>query len=88
MLCAAEVRGDTLPAITRVDGSSHIQAVNESGGVRKNLKRFDYKTYISALMNTSFNGPGEPISEIKVIYIEGRQVTLTYFCFLNRSRFH
>ena len=36
MLFTAEVRGDKLPAITYVDGSSRIQTVDEScGGVRR-----------------------------------------------------
>lgn len=36
MLLTAKVRGDKLPAITHVDGSSRIQTVDEScGGVRR-----------------------------------------------------
>jgi len=90
-LFTAEGRGDKLPAITHVDGSSRIQTVDEScGGVRRILEAFDRETGIPVLMNTSFNGPGEPIvetpagavafllnSEIDVIYIEGRRLTRT-----------
>lgn len=89
MLFTAEVRGDKLPAITHVDGSSRIQTVDEScGGVRRILEAFDRETGIPVLMNTSFNGPGEPIvetpaeavafllnSEIDVVYIEGIRLT-------------
>ena len=89
MLLTAKVRGDKLPAITHVDGSSRIQTVDKScGGVRRILEAFDRETGIPVLMNTSFNGPGEPIvetpaeaiaflmnSEIDVFYIEGRRIT-------------
>lgn len=89
MLFTAAVRGDALPAITHVDGSSRIQTVDEScGGIRRILETFDRETGVPVLMNTSFNGPGEPIvetpqeavafllnSEIDVVYIEGRRVT-------------
>jgi len=92
MLFTAEVRGDKLPAITPVDGSSRIQTVDEScGGVRRILEECDRETGIPVLINTSFNGPGEPIvdtpaeaiaflmnSEIDVVYIEGRRITLLF----------
>ena len=89
MLFTAQVKGDRLPAITHVDGSSRIQTVDEScGGIRRVLEAFDRATGVPVLMNTSFNGPGEPIvetpsqainlllaSDIDVVYIEGRRVT-------------
>ena len=62
ILFTAEVRGDKLPTITPADGSSRIQTVDEScGGVRRILEECDRETGIPVLINTSFNGPGEPI---------------------------
>ena len=89
ILFTAEVRGDKLPTITPADGSSRIQTVDEScSGVRRILEACDRETGIPVLINTSFNGPGEPIvdtpaeaiaflmnSEIDVVYIEGRRIT-------------
>ena len=87
MLFTATVRSTDLPAITHVDGSSRIQTVDAScGGIRHVLEAFDRETGVPVLMNTSFNGPGEPIvetpahavavlqdSDIDVVYIEGRR---------------
>jgi len=87
MLFTATVKGSDLPAITHVDGSSRIQTVDERcGGIRQILETFDRQTGVPVLMNTSFNGPGEPIvetpahavaflqnSDIDVVYIEGRR---------------
>ena len=89
MLFTAQVIDDGLPAITHVDGSSRIQTVDEScGGIYGILEAFDRATGVPVLMNTSFNGPGEPIvetpeqaidfllaSDIDVVYIESRRVT-------------
>ena len=64
MLFTATVRSTDLPAITHVDGSSRIQTVDAScGGIRHVLEAFDRETGVPVLMNTSFNGPGEPIVE-------------------------
>ncbi|MED6311276.1 MAG: carbamoyltransferase C-terminal domain-containing protein, partial [Pseudomonadota bacterium] len=87
MLFTATVRSTDLPAITHVDGSSRIQTVDAScGGIRHVLEAFDRETGVPVLMNTSFNGPGEPIvetpahavaflqnSDLDVVYIEGRR---------------
>ncbi|MEC8164656.1 MAG: carbamoyltransferase C-terminal domain-containing protein, partial [Pseudomonadota bacterium] len=87
MLFTATVRSTDLPAITHVDGSSRIQTVDAScGGIRHVLEAFDRETGVPVLMNTSFNGPGEPIvetpahavaflqgSDIDVVYIQGRR---------------
>ena len=89
MLFTAQVIDDGLPAITHVDGSSRIQTVDEScGGIFGILEAFDRATGVPVLMNTSFNGPGEPIvetpeqaidfllaSDIDVVYIESHRVT-------------
>ena len=64
MLYIAEVLKSTIPAITHVDKSSRIQTVNEDSILLfKILTEFDILTGIPVLMNTSFNGPGEPIIE-------------------------
>ncbi len=88
MLFTAGVKSDRLPAITHVDGSSRIQTVDEScGDIYRVLQAFDAATGVPVLMNTSFNGPGEPIietpeqalafllnTEIDAVYIEGYRI--------------
>jgi carbamoyltransferase len=88
MLFTAKVRGKDLPAITHVDGSARVQTVGqETGGFRRVLEAFDAETGVPVVMNTSFNGPGEPIvetpeqaiaflrsSEIDAVYLEGRKL--------------
>jgi len=89
MLFNAQVRSPALPAITHVDGSARIQTVDAScGGFRAVLEAFEARTGVPVVMNTSFNGPGEPIvetpgealdflagSEIDAVYIHGRKFT-------------
>lgn len=88
MLFTAQVKGRDLPAITHVDGSARVQTVGqECGGFRRVLEAFDARTGVPVVMNTSFNGPGEPIvetpeqaiafltsSEIDAVFIEGRKL--------------
>jgi carbamoyltransferase len=88
MLFTAQVKSKSLPAITHVDGSSRIQTVDESCGVFHGLLRaFDALTGVPVVLNTSFNGPGEPIvespddaltffllSDLDTLYMEGRRV--------------
>lgn len=88
MLFTAQVKGNDLPAITHVDGSARVQTVGvECGGFRRVIEAFDALTGVPVVMNTSFNGPGEPIvetpeqaiaflttSEIDAVYIEGRKL--------------
>lgn len=85
----ARVAVDTLPAVTHVDGSARIQSVDEScGGYFSVLTHFNRLTGCAVLMNTSFNGPGEPIiddadaalrfllrSNIDALYIDGIRIT-------------
>ena len=85
MLYTASVISDKLPAITHVDGSARIQSVKESDGqFYKILIHLKKLTGIPVMMNTSLNGPGEPIvdipehavsfflnSELDCIYING-----------------
>jgi carbamoyltransferase len=64
MLFTAQVKSKDLPAITHVDGSSRIQTVDEGcGAFHALLRQFDALTGVPVILNTSFNGPGEPIVE-------------------------
>lgn len=68
MLFAATVQPDArarVPAITHVDGTARVQTVASSypGRLRRLLERFAERTGVPALLNTSLNGPGEPIVE-------------------------
>jgi carbamoyltransferase len=89
MLFNAHVSSDRLPAVTHVDGSSRIQTVGESAGVIFDiLQRFGALTGLPVLVNTSLNGPGQPIidtpqaaleflvgTEVDALYIDGWRVT-------------
>lgn len=64
MLFNAVVKTGQLPAITHVDRTSRIQSVNKDCGlVHAVLEEFKKQGNIPVLMNTSFNGHGEPIVE-------------------------
>jgi carbamoyltransferase len=54
-----------VPAITHADGSARVQTISRSfpGKLRALLERFDTRTGVPLLLNTSLNGPGEPIVE-------------------------
>ena len=89
MLFTAQVCTPELPAITHVDGSSRIQTVTEeTGGLFQILKHLKKLSGFAVVLNTSFNGPGEPIIEkpeealefllstkLDVLYLENYQVT-------------
>lgn len=88
MLFTARVTSAELPAITHVDGSSRIQTVDEScGSFFELLRQFEATTGVPVVLNTSFNGPGEPIvetaddaltfflqSDLDVLYLERRRI--------------
>ncbi len=88
MLFTARVRSADIPAITHVDGSSRVQTVDEScGAFHRLLLRFESLTGVPVILNTSFNGPGDPIvespddalrffvqSDFDALYLEGRRV--------------
>ena len=64
MLFTSKVKNKKIPAITHVDNSSRVQTIsNKSLQIYKILKNFKNFTGIPILLNTSFNGPGEPIVE-------------------------
>ncbi len=89
MLFTAQVKGDRLPAITHVDGSARVQTVgDDTGGFRRLIEAYEAETGVPVVMNTSFNGPGEPIvetpaqavdfllnTEIDAVYVDGVRLT-------------
>ena len=82
------INSEKIPAITHVDNSSRIQTVNKSSGqYYEMIKEFYKLSKVPLVMNTSFNGPGEPIietpeqalnfllnTELDVLYIDGYRV--------------
>lgn len=56
---------DVLPAITHVDGTARLQTVSRHDDefFHSLLKAFEARTGVGVLLNTSFNGQGEPIVE-------------------------
>ena len=82
------INSEKIPAITHVDNSSRIQTVNKSSGqYYQMIKEFYKLSKVPLVMNTSFNGPSEPIietpeqalnfllnTELDVLYIDGYRV--------------
>ena len=56
-------RRDTIPAVTHVDGTGRLQAVEESANplYYRLIQAFEGETGVPVLLNTSFNLKGEPI---------------------------
>lgn len=91
MLFNARVLNDRIPAITHIDGTSRIQTVGvENGMFYRLLRSFAERTGVPVVLNTSFNGPGEPIvetpadalrffaaSRLDAVYIDGWKVVKT-----------
>ncbi|MBT5264332.1 MAG: hypothetical protein HOL85_05845 [Rhodospirillaceae bacterium] len=89
MLFNYQVTADTAPAITHVDQSSRAQSVGPSCGAFFDLLTHFYDlTGMPMVMNTSLNGPGEPIVEtpedavrlflatdIDVLYVANHRIT-------------
>jgi carbamoyltransferase len=64
MLFNARVKSDRIPAVTHADGTARVQTVTaKDGGFHRVLTRFAALTGVPVLLNTSFNGPAEPIIE-------------------------
>ena len=68
MQFAADVRPEyrsSLPAITHVDGTARLQTGDEENTpfLYALLKAFEAKTGYPILLNTSLNGPGQPLVE-------------------------
>lgn len=71
MLMNAQVTVNNLPAITHADRSARIQSVTaDCGKYYLLLKELDEISGVPVVMNTSFNGPGEPIVETPAHAIE------------------
>ncbi len=89
MLFTAQVKSNNLPAITHVDGSARVQTVTaETGGLFLILKHLKKLSGCSVVLNTSFNGPKEPIVEkpeeainflittkLDALYLDGKRLT-------------
>jgi len=60
-----EEKRQTIPAITHADGTARIQTVSGNGNkpFRGLIREFDRITGVPLVLNTSFNGKGEPIVE-------------------------
>jgi carbamoyltransferase len=54
-----------IPAVTHVDNSSRHQSVTKESNLKfyKLIDSFNKRTGVPVLLNTSFNGPKEPIVE-------------------------
>ncbi|GME39905.1 MULTISPECIES: carbamoyltransferase C-terminal domain-containing protein [unclassified Pantoea] len=64
MLFNFTAKNEMLPAVTHVDGTSRVQTVSQvNGRYYELIKAFFEKTGCPVVMNTSFNGPNEPIME-------------------------
>lgn len=64
MLFNAHVKNERIPAVTHIDGSSRVQTVSsDNQPFHALLSAFGKLTGIPVVLNTSFNGPGEPIVE-------------------------
>ena len=64
MLFTAEVRSDAIPGVTHVDGTARVQTVSPENGPFFHLIQIYHRLSGTPLvLNTSFNGPGEPIVE-------------------------
>ncbi len=69
---------EKIPAVTHVDGSARYQSVTEENNqmFHKLIESFYNQTGVPVLLNTSFNGPHEPMVESPTDAIN---------CFLNRN---
>jgi carbamoyltransferase len=69
---------DIIPAVTHVDGSARYQSVTPENNNKfyRLIESFNNETGIPLLLNTSFNGPHEPMVETPTDAIN---------CFLNRK---
>jgi carbamoyltransferase len=56
---------ERIPSVVHIDNSARIQSVTEKNNYKfyTLIKSFYEKTQVPVLLNTSFNGPSEPIVE-------------------------
>ena len=83
MLFTADVRQpDRVPAITHVDGTARVQTVNAGcGAYYRLIKAFHRLTGVPVVINTSFNGPGEPVIETPdhaIAFLRGTRLDRLY----------
>jgi carbamoyltransferase len=74
-----------IPAVTHIDHSSRHQSVTETSNPKfySLIKKFYEKTGVPVLLNTSFNGPKEPMVESPVDAIKTFMDTKLDFLVLN-----
>ena len=60
-----EAQRSKVPAVVHADGTGRLQTVTReaNGPFRELVEAFNRRTSVPILLNTSFNGPGEPIVE-------------------------
>jgi carbamoyltransferase len=80
MQFAADVRPEhraQLPAITHIDGTARLQSVNAQTTplLHALLRRFEDRTGCPVLLNTSLNGPGDPLTETPADALECLRTT-------------
>jgi carbamoyltransferase len=66
MLFATNVRDRTreqAPAVAHIDGTARVQTIETDHVLDGVLRRFGEATGVPVLINTSLNGPGEPIAQ-------------------------
>jgi len=64
MMFVGDVIQDNVPAISHIDNTARVQTVSKHcGGYYDLITRFHALTGCAVVMNTSMNGPGEPIAE-------------------------
>ena len=60
---AQQVTREKAPAAVHVDGSARIQTISDDHVLGRVLRLLDEATGVPMLVNTSLNGPGEPIAQ-------------------------
>lgn len=81
------LRPSDLRAITHIDGSARVQSVtNDCGVLYQVLQEFQRITGCPVLLNTSFNGPAEPIVESPREALKFLEATEIDILFLDGNR--
>lgn len=87
MLFNYRVRDRSLAAVTHVDGTARVQTVAPgSGPFRDIIEAFDRRTGVPVILNTSLNGPGEPIVETPGQALDFLRRTRTDVLYLGANR--
>jgi carbamoyltransferase len=73
-----------VPAIVHVDGSARVQTVRKGDrSISHLISRFHEITGVPILLNTSFNGPGEPIVETPLDALRSARANGLTLCWLD-----